>query len=144
MSSNPMPHSTQPFVGRETGVITTPWQRWLQALVADQGNSVVWSDVGGGIGFLNGWSDLNPAFPAEYGTDGNGQVYLRGAVIGGTIGLAAFTLPTDFAPLAFRLFPAYSNAAFGAVSVDSAGNVVPSVGSGPAGIFLDGIIYSTN
>lgn len=143
MPANPMPNAAQPLV-REKGIITTPWQRWFQALVADRGNAIVWSDVASGIGYLNGWADLNTAFPAEYGTDGNGQVYLRGAVSGGTVGLPAFTLPTDFAPTALRIFPVYSNAAFGAITVDSSGNVTPSTGSGPFGVFLDGIVYSTN
>lgn len=80
--------------------------------------------------FLNGWVNFGGADQvAQYRKDSLGQVHVRGIIKNGTIGLAAFTLPVGYRPLATQRFAVPSNNAFGYAQVDSGGNVSVPVGS---------------
>jgi hypothetical protein len=90
---------------------------------------------------LNAWANSGaPLQVAEYRKVGD-RVDLRGCVTGGTIGLAIFTLPTGFRPPANVSFAVNSTGAFGALTVTSAGAVVPSVGT--AGSFHFNVSFYT-
>lgn len=141
--ANPLPAAAQPIANPRTGIITIPWLQWLAALVADQGNAISWSGVSSGVGYQNSWADLDAARAVQYGTDGRGQVYLRGAMKSGVVNSTAFTLPAAFAPVAARQFAVNSNGAFGVIVVGTDGTVTLSLGSNVSA-FLDGILYSIN
>lgn len=81
------------------------------------------------VTFTNAWVDFAGGVQAcQYQSIGT-QVYLRGAMKTGTIGLAAFTLPVGFRPPATLGFSLASNGAFGQLNIDSAGVVNPAIGS---------------
>jgi hypothetical protein len=79
--------------------------------------------------FQNAWADLGGAWQvAEFRFVGD-LVEIRGVIAGGTIGLAAFTLPVGYRPPADLVFAASSNGAFGSFTITAAGVVTPTVGS---------------
>ncbi len=81
------------------------------------------------VAFAGGWANLGaPAQVAQYRRVGD-EVQLRGVIAGGTIGLAAFTLPAGFRPPATLYGAQASNGAYGQMSVTAAGVVTPMVGS---------------
>lgn len=47
---------------------------------------------------LNSWANVGSDAAAAYATDGQGRVYLRGAITGGTGGTEPFVLPSTLAP----------------------------------------------
>lgn len=67
-------------------------------------------------------------------------VMFRGVIKSGTIGLAAFTLPTGYRPVKERILPAVANGAFAEVRVKTDGTVVPNVGSNTR-FSLDGLVF---
>lgn len=69
-----------------------------------------------------------------------GGVALRGAIKSGTIGQAAFTLPTWMRPPYDVSLPTVSNGAFGSVTITAAGAVIPSVGSNTS-FYLDSVFF---
>jgi hypothetical protein len=80
---------------------------------------------------------------AAYRIDTNGVVWLRGSLGAGTIGTAAFTLPSGFRPQTTLLqFAVISNNALGVVNIDSSGNVTPQVGSNVY-FSLAGVAFAT-
>ena len=59
--------------------------------------------------YQNGWGNYSDAWgPPGYWKDGNGLVWLRGLVSGGTIGQSCFTLPVGSRPPKRLLLPAIS------------------------------------
>lgn len=91
--------------------------------------------------FLNAWVDSGaPYQTTRYWKDPAGVVHLRGRINGGTIGLAAFTLPVGYRPAATESFAQASAGAFGALNVFADGSVVPAVGSNVS-FWLSGITF---
>jgi hypothetical protein len=74
--------------------------------------------------FLNSWVE-NASHPVSYRKAGDGKVYLRGAVSGGTSGSIAFQLPTGYRPTQFMAFPSVNLGATASsrVTLDTNGNV---------------------
>lgn len=101
----------------------------------------------------NSWANYGtPYAPAGYRKDANGIVHLRGLIKLGTMGAAAFTLPTGYRPpyeLGFSV-PSTSTStgtspATGRVDVLASGAVVPQTGYGSNGFyFLDGVSFYTD
>jgi hypothetical protein len=92
--------------------------------------------------FTNSWvqASLHGIRPyASYYQDPTGKVFLSGAISGGTVGLAAFTLPDGFRPYASELFCVASSGGIARVDVEADGRVVPVTGSGT--FYLDGISF---
>jgi hypothetical protein len=78
---------------------------------------------------------------AHFYKDAAGRVHLEGVIKLGTIGTTAFTLPEGYRPrLGTRIFVVDSNTAFGRVTIDTAGQVVPVTGNN-AYVVLDGISF---
>lgn len=91
--------------------------------------------------FLNAWADSGGAFQTTgYWKDPAGVVHLRGLINGGTMGLAAFTLPVGYRPAATESFAQVSDAAFGALKVLADGSVIPAAGSNVS-FWLSGITF---
>jgi hypothetical protein len=92
------------------------------------GGSISWTTV---TSFANSWLDYGNAsfYAVSYGKDSLGWVHLRGLLKSGTVGSAAFTLPSGFRPLKNVSFEVNSNESRGEVYVNSDGTVVPQVGS---------------
>lgn len=78
--------------------------------------------------YSNGWSGLtvNSIQPTQYRKIGD-IVYLRGAMVGGTNGVVAFTLPSGFRP-PLTLFPAsiITGGGLGFLQILSNGAVIPT------------------
>ncbi len=81
--------------------------------------------------FTNGWvnydTSTNPG--AQYRKTVDGMVEVFGVIKNGVVGNAAFTLPTGYRPGLGVLFSVVSNGAFGLVSIQADGAVVPAVGN---------------
>jgi len=78
----------------------------------------------------NSWTNTGGVYQvAGYLKDGAAQVHLRGAIKSGTLGLAAFTLPTGYRPTNRMIFASDSNGAYGQLLVNADGTVVPNAGS---------------
>lgn len=81
--------------------------------------------------YLNSWAD----YGSVYGTAGyykmadGVHVRLTGLIKDGVVGSAAFTLPVGYRPMAEGLFGCVSNSLFGAISITTAGLVIPSIGN---------------
>lgn len=104
-----------------------------------------WTAVDGGIGFANSWVNYGTGTfgDVEYRKHTNGMVQLRGVMKSGTIGAAAFTLPSGYRPAAVNNVQAVaSNGAFGRVSITSAGVVDPTDGSN-VWFSLDGVEFDS-
>lgn len=93
------------------------------------------------VTFTNSWVNFGGTDQvAQYRKVGD-VVELRGSIKTGTIGNAAFTLPSGFRPPADTPFGVESNAAHGRVTITSAGVVTPDVGN-TARVVLNGIRFS--
>lgn len=81
---------------------------------------------------LNSWVNMGGALQvAQYRKVGD-MVQIRGAVQNGTIGLVVFTLPVGFRPPANEAFAVVSSGAFGAMTINTAGDVTAAIGSNAA------------
>jgi hypothetical protein len=91
---------------------------------------------------LNSWVNFG-ASDSQLGYRKIGdRVELRGLVKSGTgMGFGIFVLPAGYVPPKTLRFAVNSNSAFGMLRVDSAGNVVPDVGS-TTSFSLDGVSFS--
>lgn len=106
-----------------TVTVTAPAQQWTAPTF-----SADWVDFGGA------------QTPTGYRIDESGRVYLRGLIKSGTVGGAAFTLPTGYRPGNQQIFATASNDLYGQVSVGDDGVVTVSVGSN-TWVSLDGISF---
>lgn len=101
-----------------------------------------WTNVGS---FSNSWVNYGlGTLSASYRLIGD-RVLLRGAIKSGTVGSAAFTLPSGYRPTGTIILPALSNGAIGRLDIDSSGNVIPGGASstGSNVVFaLDGVVFS--
>lgn len=89
----------------------------------------------------NSWVNVGAGFgTAGYRKDAHGFVHIKGAIKSGTIGQAAFTLPTGYRPEASCRFACVSNSAFGSLTITSAGVVTPNAGT-TASFMLDGVNF---
>lgn len=115
---------------------------WMTALTGNDEffyGDTSWTAVGS---FTNSWANFGaPYFAAAYRKVGT-AVWLRGCVSSGTIGQAAFTLPSGYRPASTLQVPCASNGAYGSVQVNSAGVVTPNVGSNVS-FFLDSVRFDT-
>jgi hypothetical protein len=85
-----------------------------------------WTNVSA---FTNSWVNFGaPYFSVGYRLVGN-RVYLRGIMKSGTIGSAAFTLPSGYRPSSSVLMSTVSTNAFGVVQIAVAGTVIPTIGT---------------
>ncbi len=100
-----------------------------------------WTSVAGGS-FLNSWVNYDTANwnGAAYRRVSSGMVILRGLIKSGTVGSAAFTLPVGYRPSKNMTFAVPSNDAFGRLTIDSSGNVNPTIGSNVY-FALDGVTF---
>ena len=100
----------------------------------------VWTAVGA---FLNGWANYGSIWrPASYRKEGK-RVALAGMIQGGTMGVAAFTLPVGFRPLFQQMLPCDSGGAYGQVQIHTNGSVEPHVGVN-TWVSLDGLSFYTD
>lgn len=91
--------------------------------------------------FTNSWVNFGGSYGnAGYWKDSVGVVHLTGMIKSGTIGAAAFTLPTGYRPATDAAFSASSNSLFALVNVLSTGVVRPDVGSNVS-FSLEGITF---
>jgi hypothetical protein len=98
--------------------------------------------VTGEAPFTNGWANFGSGYePASYYKDTAGRVYLQGMITGGTIGLAAFTLPAGCRPSGQIVFDAQANSALGRVDVFPNGAVVVQTPSSNVGVSLSGLSF---
>lgn len=98
-------------------------------------------DNAGQPAFLNGWVNFGGGdTTAAYYRDPFGTVHLKGTLKSGTIGTTIFTLPPGYRPQEISFFPAWSNAAFGGVIIQTTGAVVANNGSNVS-FSLDGITF---
>lgn len=82
-------------------------------------------DVSGlGTSFANSWTTYVPA-PATFWRD-RSMVHLYGCIQSGTMGQAAFTLPSAYLPAHNRYFAVYTTAGVGQVAVQTDGLVIPA------------------
>ena len=91
---------------------------------------------------LNGWIVYDGGFnqPGYY-KDKNGMVHLRGLIKNGTVGAAAFTLPTGYRPASQELMNAITFGEVNArVDIATTGNVVITSGNN-LWLSLDGIKF---
>jgi len=78
----------------------------------------------------NGWVDYGITYnKASYYKDDFGVVHLQGLIKGGTIGVAAFTLPDGYKPQKDIFSPSVSNLLYGLVYITATGLVMPYSGS---------------
>ena len=92
--------------------------------------------------FATNWGNYGGSYnTAGYYRDGDGIVYLRGLVTGGSYGSneTLFTLPAGFRPESRELFSVISDQAHGRLDITADGQVIPYVGS--SWISLDGISF---
>lgn len=98
------------------------------------------------------WTELNDAALsgtwvnssgiAGYRLHHLGEVQLKGHIGGGTLGTAAFTLPTGHRPEFKQLFACISDAfSLGAVTVNTTGTVVPETGG--ADFHLTAVLFDS-
>ncbi len=95
------------------------------------------------VTFSNGWGPFD-GFKAQYAQLPNGQVVFNGALAGGTLAAAAFTLPSALWPTQDKNFAVESAGAYGKITI-SAGNgaLTPVVGN-TAFFSLDGMAFWPN
>jgi hypothetical protein len=92
---------------------------------------------------LNSWVAFGGAFnPPVFIRNLDGTCSLGGSAKNGTMSAAMFTLPVGCRPGVEMRFPVSSNGAYGEISIDTSGNVVPLVGSNTR-VQLDGITFPT-
>lgn len=93
----------------------------------------------------NSWVNYGSGYiDAGYRKRVDGVVELRGLVKNGSgIPTVVFTLPSGYRPSGLINFPVVSASAFGAIAIDSSGNVTIFAGS-TVNLSLNGILFSTN
>ncbi len=93
------------------------------------------------VTWTNNWADYGGSYLFGYTKDNNGVIRLRGLIKSGTIGSAAFTLPSGYRPSSGGYYPCtaygYGEAV---VRILSNGEVMPVAGS-PTWISLSGISF---
>lgn len=90
---------------------------------------------------LNSWVNLGSGYTnAGYWKDPFGVVHLTGRVQSGAVPSVIFILPAGYRPAADHVFATQSAGAFGALTVDSAGNVTAATGSS-TNFSLSGLIF---
>lgn len=80
---------------------------------------------------------------AAYAIDTLGFVHLRGLIMSGSVGNAAFTLPDGYRPTQHHLFAVLSNNAIGRVEVRTTGEVIIATPSNNSWVSLDNIRFHT-
>lgn len=112
-----------------TGAGNTGWSSLTSGTVT------AWTNVSGGIGFLNSWVDYGGAFNVmQYRKIGD-VVYLRGLIKNGTSGQKAFTLPVGHRPPADLIGLGITNTGFGFINVEADGDVIPTISTGTNALF---------
>jgi hypothetical protein len=95
------------------------------------------------LGLQNGWVAYGGAYNTpSFLRNMDGTCTLSGSVKNGTMSAAIFTLPLGARPGVEVRFPVSSNGAYGEISIDTSGNVVPLVGS-TTRLQLDGVTFPT-
>jgi hypothetical protein len=96
--------------------------------------------------FLNGWTDFGSKYEtAGYYKDALGFIRLKGLIKNGTMGTAAFVLPSGYRPSYRKIFPVLTLDGIGRVNIEPSGDVV-IMDYGTASnrwVSLDGIIFNT-
>jgi hypothetical protein len=128
---------------------------WFEELDQYGGTSAAfapWSSIGAGgndsfgqavPAFANSWVNFGggAVFDAAYRIDPHGRVSLRGQIKSGTVGAAAFVLPTISRPSKDMIFPTVcSGNVLGVITVRSNGNVEVTAGNNTEAS-LDGVSY---
>lgn len=101
--------------------------RWDSLLPVEQ-----WTEIGsdGAPAFENSWVNYDSLHnSAAFYKDPFGIVKLKGLVKTGTIGTAIFTLPTNYRPDKYCVYPIIANDAIATLNVLDDGQVVPTTGS---------------
>jgi len=99
----------------------------LQSSVATHTAAQSWTAVST---FKNSWVNSgSPYADAQYCKDAHGFVHIVGRIKDGTVTAAAFTLPTGYRPAENRSFACPSANAYGQLTVQSDGDVIPAVGN---------------
>jgi len=95
-----------------------------------------WINVSGGVGFTNGWGAIGGQVPPRYRTLPEGKERIELSLIGGTNGLAAWTMPIGRRPAFDQWTMLVDNTTNGniAVVVKANGQVIPTAGQ------ADGVI----
>ena len=93
----------------------------------------------------NSWVTFDSSrFTPGYIRDAFGNVRLRGLIKSGTLGAAAFTLPSGYRPSKIIILSTISNGAIGRLDIGTDGAVRPSSPSSNAWVSLDGLCFSLN
>jgi phage minor structural protein len=95
---------------------------------------------------LNGWVNYGSGYEAAgYYKDALGFIHLKGLIKSGTMGTAAFNLPSGYRPSYRKMFIVPTSGGAGRVDIDPSGDViVMTYGSSANGyVSLDGIIFNT-
>lgn len=91
--------------------------------------------------FSGTWANYGATHnPAGYWLDDTGDVCLQGAIAGGVLNTAAFTLPLGYRPDKVVEQAVVSNGALGVINIDAAGVVTPVAGSA-AKFSLEGVRF---
>jgi hypothetical protein len=121
--------------------------QWLRKLYDVLGQVEEWHEIGdtNEPAFTNSWTNDTASYPTTaFYKDPMGRVHLKGQVLGGNSGSAAFTLPAEYRPSALLIFAAYnvSGNTVARVYVTSAGLVTPLfTGIAPQRVTLNGISF---
>lgn len=92
--------------------------------------------------FSNSWVDSGATYySARYMKDPHGIVRLAGRIKDGTIGSAAFTLPTGYRPAYTLQFAVLSNNDIGKIQVNSDGEVTPASPAVNTWVQLDNVAF---
>lgn len=78
--------------------------------------------------FANSWVDFGSPYPAAGFRLIGTRVVMTGAIKSGTLGVAAFTLPTGYRPTGQVKAPSFSGNAAVYILISAAGAVIPEVG----------------
>jgi hypothetical protein len=106
-----------------------------------------WTEVLGGVGFQNAWTNYGVSGFNTAGFRKNtlNQVRLKGLISLGIVGDTAFTLPVGYRPLNTLIFPIITYApvinTFGQVRIDPSGNVIIFPPSNNTWLSLDSISF---
>jgi len=91
--------------------------------------------------FANSWVVFSASFTATFFVDLSANIHLSGRIKSGTLGSAAFTLPTGHRPLQTRSFFVADAVDGGIVTVNTDGTVVPEATCSNTWVSLDGIHF---
>lgn len=95
-----------------------------------------------GVTLTGTWANLDAPHTVQYRRTGD-VVELRGAIFGGTVPSAAFTLPAGFRPNREETFAVPSNP-IGLLSVATTGVVTPGAPGTTGFFYLSGVRFSTS